>query len=145
MTTKPEALVSVANWAGRIVSAPGEDPPWVDRFEGVNDGLRALQLSIKAAKRVEGKGESKMKRFAMRMSVAALAALFVSTPTEAQIAAQSGVPKSLASHKVLMHPHQLTLYPHGKPERRHPAYSYTRHPFNQPSPIHNTFMGSRYY
>jgi hypothetical protein len=88
-----------------------------------------------------------MKRFAMLMSVAALAApLLVSAPTEAQTAAQSGgKPKSSASHKVPMHPHQLTLYPHGKPERRHPAYSYTRHPFNQPSPIHNTFMGPRPY
>ena len=88
-----------------------------------------------------------MKRFAMLMSVAALAApLLVSAPTEAQTAAQSGVkPKSSASHKVPMHPHQLTLHPHGKPARRHPAYSYTRHPFNQPSPIHNTFMGPRYY
>jgi hypothetical protein len=88
-----------------------------------------------------------MKRFAMLMSVAALAApLCVSAPTEAQTAAQSGVKsKSSASHIVPMHPHQLTLYPHGKPERRHPAYSYTRHPFNQPNPIHNTFMGPRYY
>ena len=88
-----------------------------------------------------------MKRFAMLMSVAALAApLLVSAPTEAQTTAQSGVkPKSSASHIVPMHPHQLTLYPHGKPKRRHPAYSYTRHPFNQPSPIHNTFMGPRYY
>jgi hypothetical protein len=88
-----------------------------------------------------------MKRFAMLTRVAALTApLLVSAPTEAQTAAQSGVkPKGSATHRVPMHPHQLTLYPHGKPERRHPAYSYTRHPFNQPSPIHNTFMGSRYY
>jgi hypothetical protein len=88
-----------------------------------------------------------MKRIAMLMSVAALAApLLVSAPTEAQTAAQSGVkPKGSPSHIVPMHPHQLTLYPHGKPERRHPAYSYTRHPFHQPSPIHNTFMGPRHY
>ncbi len=48
------------------------------------------------------------------------------------------------SHLKPMHPHQLTLYPHGRPQRRHSAYSYTRHPFSQPTPIHNTFMGSRY-
>jgi hypothetical protein len=76
------------------------------------------------------------------MSVAALAAsLLVSAPAEAQIVK----PKSSASHKAPMHPHQLTLYPHGKPERRRSAHSYTPHPFNQPSPIHNTFMGPRYY
>ena len=87
-----------------------------------------------------------MKRFAVLTRVAAFAAsLLVSAPTEAQTAAQSGVkPKSSASHKVPMHPHQLTLSPHGKPERRHAAHGYTRHPFNQPSPIHNTFMGPRY-
>jgi hypothetical protein len=86
-----------------------------------------------------------MKCFAMLMSVVALAApLLVPAPTAAQSGTQSGVkPKSAASHKVPMHPHQLTLYPHGKPERRRPAYSYTRHPLNQPSPIHNTFMGPR--
>jgi hypothetical protein len=88
-----------------------------------------------------------MKRFAVLMSVASLAApLLVSVPTEAQTGAQSGVkPRGSTSHIVPMHPHQLTLYPHGKPKPRHPAYSYTRHPFNQPSPIHNTFMGPRYY
>ena len=88
-----------------------------------------------------------MKRFAMLMSVAALAApLLVSAATEAQTAAQSGVkPKGSASHKVPMHSRQLTLYPHGKPERSRPAYSHTRHRFNQPLPIHNTFMGQRYY
>jgi hypothetical protein len=88
-----------------------------------------------------------MKLFAMMITVASVAAaLLVSAPTQAQTIAHSGVkPKSPASHIVPMHPHQLTLYPHGKPKRRHPAYSYTRHPFNQPSPIHNTFMGPRYY
>jgi hypothetical protein len=88
-----------------------------------------------------------MKRFVMLMSIAALAApLLVSPPAEAQTAAQSGAkPKISASHKVPMHPHQLTLYPHGKPQRRHPAYSYSRHRFDQPTAIHNTFMGPRYY
>jgi len=88
-----------------------------------------------------------MKRFAMLMSIAALAApLLAPAPTEAQTAAQSAVkPNNSTSHKAPMHPHQLTLYPHGKPERRHSAYSFTRHRFNQPSPIHNTFVGPRYY
>jgi hypothetical protein len=82
-----------------------------------------------------------MKRIAMVLTVAVLAASFgLSFPAEAQTA--TGVkPKSSTSHKVPMHPHQLTLYPHGRPERRHPAHSYTRHPFNQPSPIHNTSAG----
>ena len=39
---------------------------------------------------------------------------------------------------------QLTLYPHGRPARRQPAYSYTRHRFDQPTPIHNTFMGAQH-
>jgi hypothetical protein len=61
------------------------------------------------------------------------------------LAGQAGVkPKAAASHRFPMHPHQLTLYPHGKPERRQPMYSYTRHRFDQPTPIHNTFMGSPY-
>ena len=88
-----------------------------------------------------------MKRVAMLMSVIALAApLLAPASAEAQTGPQSSVkPKSSASHKAPMHPHQLTLYPHGKPERRHPAYSYTRHPSNHATPIHNTFMAPRYY
>lgn len=83
----------------------------------------------------------------MPLSVAALSALLLSAAaSQAQNAPQSSVkPKSSASHKVPMHPHQLTLYPHGRPERRHPAHSYTRHPFNQPTPTHNTFVAPRYY
>ena len=99
-----------------------------------------------------------MKRIAMLLTVAVLAAPAeaqtaaqsgakpVAAPAEAQTAAQSGAkPKSSPSHIVPMHPHQLTLYPHGRPQRRHSAYSFTRHRFDQPSPIHNTFMGPRYY
>ncbi len=88
-----------------------------------------------------------MKRTAKLLCVAAIwAPLFASLPADAQTASPSGVkPKTSASHIVPMHPHQLTLYPHGRPERRHPAHSYTRHPFNQPTPIHNTFMAPRYY
>ena len=53
----------------------------------------------------------------------------------------AGKPKKAQSHKVPMRHDQLTLYPHGKPARRQPAYSYTRHRFDQPTAIHNTFMG----
>ena len=44
-----------------------------------------------------------------------------------------------------MHPDTLTLYSHERPKPRHPAHSYTRPPFYQPTRIHNTFMGPRYY
>lgn len=50
-------------------------------------------------------------------------------------------PKSAQGHQVPMRHDQLTLYPHGRPPRRHSAYGYTRHRFDQPTPIHNTFMG----
>ena len=88
-----------------------------------------------------------MKRIAMLPTVVALAASFgLSLPAEAQTAAQSGVkPKSPASHIVPMHPDTLTLYPHGRPRPRHSAHSFARHRFDQPTPIHNTFMGTRYY
>jgi len=88
-----------------------------------------------------------MKLTVMLLIVAALAASFdLSLPAEAQTAAQSDVkPKSPASHIVPMHPDTLTLYPHGRPKPRHSAHSFTRHHFDQPTPIHNTFMGPRYY
>ncbi len=88
-----------------------------------------------------------MKRIAVLLSAAVLAGSFdLPFPAEAQTAAQSAVkPKSSVSHKAPMHPDTLTLYPHGRPKPHHPAHSYTRHPFNQPTPIHNTFMGPRYY
>ena len=50
-------------------------------------------------------------------------------------------PKSAQGHKVPMRHDQLTLYPHGRPARRQSAYGYTRHRFDHPTPIHNTFMG----
>jgi Spy/CpxP family protein refolding chaperone len=50
-------------------------------------------------------------------------------------------PKSGQGHRVPMRHDQLTLYPHGKPARRQSAYGYARHRFDQPTPIHNTFMG----
>ena len=88
-----------------------------------------------------------MKLIVTLLTVVALAASFgLSLPAEAQTAAQSGVkPKSSASHIVPMHPDALTLYPHGRPKPRHSAHSFTRHRFDQPTPIHNTFMGPRYY
>ena len=52
-------------------------------------------------------------------------------------------PKSAHGHKVPMRHDQLTLYPHGRPARRQSAYGYTRHRFDHPTPIHNTFMGVR--
>lgn len=88
-----------------------------------------------------------MKPIATLLSIAALAASFgLSFPSEAQTTAKSAIkPKSPARHIVPMHPHQLTLYPHGRPEPRHSTYSFTRHRFDQPSPINNTFMGARNY
>jgi hypothetical protein len=88
-----------------------------------------------------------MKRVATLLSVVVLVAPFVlSLPAEGQNAAQSGAKsKSTPSHIVPMHPHTLTLYPYGRPKPRHAAHSFTRHRFDQPSPIHNTFMGQRYY
>ena len=50
-------------------------------------------------------------------------------------------PKSAHGHKAPMRHDQLRLYPHGRPARRQSAYGYTRHRFDQPTPIHNTFMG----
>jgi hypothetical protein len=51
--------------------------------------------------------------------------------------------KSAQGHKAPMRHDQLSLYPHGRPARRQSAYGYTRHRFDQPTPIHNTFMGVR--
>jgi hypothetical protein len=49
--------------------------------------------------------------------------------------------KSAEGHKAPMRHDQLTLYPHGKPARRQSPYGSAYNRFNQPSPIHNTFMG----
>jgi hypothetical protein len=59
-----------------------------------------------------------MKRIAMLLTLAVLAVLLgLAAPVEAQTAAQSGAkPKSQPSQIVPMHPHQLTLYPHGRPK-----------------------------
>ena len=50
-------------------------------------------------------------------------------------------PKSAQGHKAPMRHDQLTLYPHGKPARHRSPYGSAYNRFNQPSPIHNTFMG----
>jgi hypothetical protein len=85
-----------------------------------------------------------MKRTAILLAVASMMACSASlVPAAAQTASRAAVkPKSAQGHIVPMRPDQLTLYPHGRPERRHPAYSYTPHRFDQPTPIHNTFMGA---
>jgi hypothetical protein len=84
-----------------------------------------------------------MKRIAILLVVAAFALWF---PAAAQTTSHTPVkPRSAQGHKVPMRHDQLTLYPHGRPARRQPAYSYTRHRFDQPTPIHNTFMGVQHW
>ena len=87
-----------------------------------------------------------MKRIAMLLTVAAWASSSgFSLAAEGEAAARPVAKKTSASCVVPMHPHQLTLYPHGRPKPRHAAHSFTRHRFDQPTAVHNTFMGSRYY
>ncbi|HEY1779108.1 MAG TPA: hypothetical protein VGG79_01520 [Roseiarcus sp.] len=84
-----------------------------------------------------------MKRIAALLTVVALIACWApASSAAAQTVSQRPVkPKSAQGHKVPMRHDQLTLYPHGKPARREPAYSYTRHRFDHPIATHNTFMG----
>jgi hypothetical protein len=83
-----------------------------------------------------------MKRIAGLLTVVAFVGLASGFAAVAQTGSPAPVkPKGAHSHKVPMRHDQLTLYPHGRPARREPAHSYTRHRFNQPTPIHNTFMG----
>ncbi len=83
-----------------------------------------------------------MKRIAGLLTVVAFAGLASGFAAVAQTRPSAPVkPKGAPSHKVPMRHDQLTLYPHGRPARREPAYGYTRHRFDQPSAIHNTFMG----
>jgi hypothetical protein len=92
-------------------------------------------------------GWIKMNRFAAFVTLVAMTAYFGPWfPAAAETAPRTAVkPKSAQGHKVPLRHDQLTLYPHGRPARRQPAYSYTRHRFDQPTPIHNTFMGAHYY
>ncbi len=83
-----------------------------------------------------------MKRIAILLTAVALIGFF---PAAAETASHPPAkPKSAHGHIVPMRHDQLTLYPHGRPARRQPAYSFTRHRFDQPTPIHNTFMGAPY-
>jgi Spy/CpxP family protein refolding chaperone len=84
-----------------------------------------------------------MKRISTLLTLVALTAGCASVfSAAAQTALHGSVkPKSAQGHKVPMRHDQLTLYPHGKPARRQSAYGYTRHRFDEPTPIHNTFMG----
>ena len=84
-----------------------------------------------------------MKRIPTLLKAVALMACCASAlPAGAQTVPHiSGKPKSAQGQKVPMRHDQLTLYPHGRPARRQKAYSAFPHRFDQPSPIHNTFMG----
>ena len=95
----------------------------------------------KGAPRSRGLGH--MKRVATLVTIVAVTACFTREFTAiAQTAPPTPVKsKSAQAHKVPMRHDQLTLYPHGRPARRQPAHGHTRHRFDQPTPIHNTFMG----
>ena len=87
-----------------------------------------------------------MKRMPTLLTVVALIACFApGFAAAAQTVSHTSVkPKSAQGHKVPMRHDQLTLYPHGRPARHQSPYGYTRHRFDQPSPIYNTFMGERW-
>ena len=84
-----------------------------------------------------------MKRIVALLAVVALTAcLAPGFAAAAQTVSHTSVkPKSAQGHKTPMRHDQLSLYPHGRPARRHSSYGYTRHRFDHASPIHNTFMG----
>ncbi len=86
-----------------------------------------------------------MKRMPTLLTVVALMACFGSGFAAAAqtVSHTSAKPKSAQGHKVPMRHDQLTLYPHGRPARRQSAYGSTHHQFDQPTPIHKTFMGVR--
>ncbi len=84
-----------------------------------------------------------MKRIATFATVVALIACWASVSSAAAqtVSRRALKPKSGQGHKVPMRHDQLTLYPDGRPARREPAHSYTRHRFDHPIATHNTFMG----
>ena len=86
-----------------------------------------------------------MKRMPTLQSVIAFMASFapVFSAAAETVSHMSVKPKSAHGHKAPMRHDQLTLYPHGRPARRQSAYGYTRHRFDHPTPIHNTFVGVR--
>lgn len=82
-----------------------------------------------------------MRRNATLLILSALAAV---TLNLSAAAAQPNVKaKSSGARSVPMHPDTLTLYPKGRPQKHRPAYSYTRHRFDQAVPVHGTFSGPR--
>jgi hypothetical protein len=84
-----------------------------------------------------------MKRLPTVLTVLALVACCAPAfSAAAQTTSRTSVkPKRAQGHKVPMRHDQLTLYPYGRPARRQSPYGSTRHPFDHPTPIHNTFMG----
>ena len=84
-----------------------------------------------------------MKRMPILLAVIALMASCapVFSAAAETVSHASVKPKSAHGRKAPMRHDQLTLYPHGRSARRQSAYGYTRHRFDQPTPIHNTFMG----
>ena len=84
-----------------------------------------------------------MNRIAALLAVATLATCLspVFAAVGQTVSHPSVKPKSAHGHKAPMRHDQLTLSPHGRPARRQPAYGSTRHRFDHPTPIHNTFMG----
>ena len=84
-----------------------------------------------------------MHRMATLLTIVALTACFALrfAATAQTVSLTPARPKSAQGHKVPMRHDQLTLHPHGRPARRQPAYGFARHRFDQPTPIHNTFMG----
>ncbi len=86
-----------------------------------------------------------MRRMPTLLTVVALIAYGAPAfPAAAEIVSHASTkPKSVQGHKTPMRHDQLTLYPHGRPARRQKAYSAFPHRFDEPTPIHNTFMGVR--
>jgi hypothetical protein len=85
-----------------------------------------------------------MQQSAILVAAALMACLGSGFPADAQTSSHKPAkPKGASSHIVPMRHDQLTLHPHGRPARRQPAYSYTRHRFDHSTPIHNTFMGAQ--
>jgi hypothetical protein len=77
------------------------------------------------------------------LAIVALMACFAPVLSAAAPSAPYAPIKPTSAHgrKAPLRHDQLTLYPHGKPARRQKEYSAFRHRFDQPTPIHNTFMG----
>jgi hypothetical protein len=84
-----------------------------------------------------------MKRMPTLLAVVVLMACNapVLSASAATVSHTSIKPKSAQGHKSSMRHDQLTLYPHGKPARRQSRYGSAYNRFDQPTPIHNTFMG----